>query len=118
MVVPAAVPSLTQSSWPCTPSCAVNRSRPCQLRRSYGSEDAEPGRMSFTSTVPAEVPSLFHSSVPSASWAVKNRVGPTMVRLLTWSRSPGLGSPITMVPADVPSVRQRSPVAVPTCAAK
>ncbi len=61
--VPAAVPSVFQSSAPFTPSLAWKYRTPLRTVKPYGQELAPAAvLMSFTSTVPAAVPSLFQSS--------------------------------------------------------
>jgi hypothetical protein len=78
ILVPAAVPSLTHSSRPWTPSSALKKTRLPTRVSSNGSDPRAPGAMSSIRTVPAAVPSLFHSSLPEApSSAVKNSSVPT-----------------------------------------
>ena len=79
--VPAAVPSLFQSSRPLVPSLAAKNSVPLTLVRELGEELLLPLTISFTNTVPSAVPSLFQSSRPFVpSSAVKNSVPLTFVR--------------------------------------
>ena len=87
--VPAVVPSVTQSSLPCTPSSALNRSRPLRGVKLDGCEPtpAMPGGslglMSFTITVPPLVPSVFHNSrACTASLAEKNT--PLVPKPVNW----------------------------------
>ncbi len=82
--VPAAVPSLFQSSLPLMPSLAEKNSVPFTLVRNAGIESPAPAMMSFTNTVPAAVPSLFQSSkpLPPPSLAEKNSVPFTLAGAL------------------------------------
>src|SRR5689334_14221460 len=64
IVVPAAVPSLRQSSAPLVPSLATNISTPSKLATTVGDEEEADGQMSCTRNVPAAVPSDRHSSWP------------------------------------------------------
>ncbi len=74
-VVPAAVPSLTQGSFPFTPSLAEKYNFPLYAIISSIPGEPVPAMISFTSTVPAAVPSLFHNSVPKpVTVARKNNV--------------------------------------------
>jgi hypothetical protein len=83
LTVPAAVPSLCQSSTPLTPSVAEKYSVPLMLARLDGVDAALPGLMSLTRTVPAAVPSLFQSSRPlTPSSAEKKSVPPTFMKIL------------------------------------
>ena len=83
MRVPAAVPSLVQSSVPWTPSFAVKRIFFPKATKFVGWEESY-GLMSLTSTVPSGVPSDFQSSLPTQgdSWKEeKKTVFPTGVKL-------------------------------------
>ena len=87
--VPAAVPSLFQSSVPFVRSDALKYSVPLTFVRYEGYEEPEPVTMSFTSTVPAAVPLLFHNSVPFVgSDALKYSMPLTFVRYLEIRRPP------------------------------
>ena len=82
IAVPAAVPSLFQSSRPCTPSFAAKNSVPFTFVRSYCESRPVPVAICFTGTVPAVVPSLFQSETPGASFTVKNSVPFTLTGTL------------------------------------
>ena len=56
------VPSLFQSSWPCTGSEASNSTVPFSSRMSSICDPADPGLMSLRRVVPASEPSLRQSS--------------------------------------------------------
>src|SRR5688572_10743521 len=62
--VPAAVPSLRQSSRPNVPSSAAKYSRPPAVASDEGRDPAPPGCISLTSDVPDPVPSDPQSSLP------------------------------------------------------
>ena len=78
MTVPAAVPSLFQSSMPWMPSSAAKYAVPPTSVSDQRYDG--PGPMSFTITVPAAVPSLLqaHPMGPSSAW--KYSVPSTSVR--------------------------------------
>src|SRR5436190_22697855 len=103
MTVPAAVPSLVQSSVPCAPSEAAKNRVPFKLMRLVGEEPTPPGLISATMDVPAAVPSLIQSSFPcEPSLAEKNRAPFTTVRELGEELNTRL---VTMrVPDGVPSL--------------
>jgi hypothetical protein len=115
--VPAAVPSLFQSSFPVSGWDAEKKSVPPPAVSHQGREDSCPGTMSRTSTVPAAVPSLRHSSRPVPAWtAEKNSVPLTSTRLAgpeepATKSAPGL---------DVPDEHgaRLGPVALPQLAAR
>jgi len=75
-VVPPAVPSLRQSSDPCTPSSAENSTKPPRRTTSNGAPLSLPGQMSFTTNVPALVPSLRQSSLPRRGLSAVNTTTP------------------------------------------
>ena len=64
MTVPAAVPSLFQSSVPWTPSLAAKKSVLPTAVRLVGVRARDAGVDVLDRTVPAAVPSLFQSSLP------------------------------------------------------
>ncbi len=64
IVVPAAVPSLRQSSRPCAASSARKYSTPFSTVSWSGRESVTPWLMSATIQVPCAVPSLRQSSFP------------------------------------------------------
>ncbi len=111
--VPAVVPSLFQSSRPCTKLFAVKNRTPLTLVRLAGVEEVIPtpvnGLMSLTRTVPAVVPSVFHSSKPcTPSSAVKKRVLLTTSSSVIWNVLDALKVRTTCVPAPVPSLFHKS----------
>ena len=68
IVVPAAVPSVIQTSMPVVGVNASNNTRPSPVAlNALGEEPVAPGTMSRTSEVPAAVPSVIHSSAPAAA---------------------------------------------------
>src|SRR5439155_3962 len=77
--VPAAVPSLFQSSGPFVLK-ARKKSVPFTFVSPSGPEPPLPGLMSLTSTVPAAVPSLFQSSVPFAGSKPRKKSVPVYIR--------------------------------------
>ncbi|MNG39530.1 hypothetical protein D3C84_1276590 [compost metagenome] len=72
--VPAAVPSVSQSSWPLVASNALNRTWPLlKVVNRLGPEPMRPAKMSLSSRVPAAVPSVTHSSWPLLASNAVNR---------------------------------------------
>ena len=100
-VVPAAVPSETQTSAPCAPSLARNTTFEPSAARLVTPASEIPGLMSLTMCVPAAVPSETHSSAPFTLFeAVKKSWFPAT----TPSESVHFGRGMTeTVPAVVPS---------------
>ncbi len=80
--VPARVPSVRQSSVPCTPSVAEKYTTPSMRVSPSGSELAVPSRMSSIIAVPDGVPSDRHSSLPWTPSVAANSTPPgTATRL-------------------------------------
>ena len=116
MCVPAALPSVTQSSVPCVPSFAAKNTLPsAALNLPLENPLAGPGLTSSTRLVPRSVPSLAHSSVPcAASVATKSTFAPNaMMPSGLELPEPGTMSLTSTVPTAVPSLFQSSsPAAV------
>src|SRR5258708_5807230 len=101
--VPAAVPSLLQSSQPVLPTSALKNAVPPTLMIPLGNELLGPGRISLTILVPAVVPSLLHDAFPLPLLpAVKNARPPTRV-----SSDVAFTSFTSSVPPAVPSLLHR-----------
>src|SRR5206468_2755014 len=118
--VPAAVPSLFQSSGPFVLK-ARKKSVPFTFVSPSGPEPPLPGLMSLTSTVPAAVPSLFQSSVPFAGSKPRKKSVPfTFVSPNGRESAPPVGSKAftSTVPSAVPSLFQSSKAFVGSSATK
>ena len=81
MNVPVAVPSLSHSSRPLTPSSAMNATELPKAVRLWGWDEQAAGLMSLTSVVPTSVPSVSQSSRPlSPRSAEKKTVAPISMK--------------------------------------
>jgi len=125
ITVPAAVPSLFQSSSPLMPSLAVKHNTPfmtVKLAEEKFIELPNPTKMSLTISVPAAEPSDFHNSYPfMLLFAIKYS---TPFKLASWLgkgkllAAPAFISFTISVPAEVPSLFQSSTPFVPLSALK
>ena len=113
--VPAAVPSVIQSSDPLVPSLARNSARPGAIEKNEpgtldpGTSEPKDGgrvRMSRNSEVPAAVPSVTHNSVPAILLFAENNIRP-----LPRSKNPV--APLVLVPAKM-SDKSKVPASVPS----
>ena len=121
--VPAAVPSVRQSSRPLTPSSAVKKSTPPIAQPTTGSLPPWPGRRSATISVPRWVPSLFQSSEPFTPSLAPKKASRSPATVQTdppghEEAGPGLMSRTSFVPAREPSDHQSSCPVSPASASK